>query len=161
MSQQEISVLPPSPRQRPIIAPTPHRACPCLPPPIAAPRRSPGISLRPSSPRQRPGGSRVAPRRGSVRSTGTRPGVKNFQLSVFCPSRLVPAPAPRRQPGGTAKRIGINPQVLAPGMKFFNMPLFPWSIYATAWIQLLATPVVGITLIMLIAERLFFSGSLE
>lgn len=46
----------------------------------------------------------------------------------------------------------------APGMKFFNMPLFPWSIYATAWIQLLATPVVGITLIMLIAERLFGIG---
>ena len=46
----------------------------------------------------------------------------------------------------------------APGMKFFNMPLFPWSLYATAWIQLLATPVVGITLIMLIAERLFGIG---
>jgi cytochrome c oxidase subunit 1 len=46
----------------------------------------------------------------------------------------------------------------APGMRFFNMPLFPWSIYATAWIQLLATPVVGITLIMLIAERLFGIG---
>ncbi len=46
----------------------------------------------------------------------------------------------------------------APGMKFFNMPLFPWAIYATAWIQLLATPVVGITLIMLIAERLFGIG---
>ena len=46
----------------------------------------------------------------------------------------------------------------APGMKFFNMPLFPWSIYATAWIQLLATPIVGITLLMLIAERLFGIG---
>ncbi len=49
-------------------------------------------------------------------------------------------------------------QMRAPGMKFFNMPLFPWSIYATAWIQLLATPVVGITLLMLIAERLFGIG---
>ncbi|MEI6764822.1 MAG: cbb3-type cytochrome c oxidase subunit I [Bacteroidota bacterium] len=46
----------------------------------------------------------------------------------------------------------------APGMKFFSMPLFPWSIYATAWIQLLATPIVGITLLMLIAERLFGIG---
>lgn len=43
-------------------------------------------------------------------------------------------------------------------MKFFNMPLFPWSLYATAWIQLLATPIVGITLVMLIAERLFGIG---
>lgn len=46
----------------------------------------------------------------------------------------------------------------APGMKMFSMPLFPWSIYATAWIQLLATPIVGITLLMLIAERLFKIG---
>ncbi|NVO03581.1 MAG: cbb3-type cytochrome c oxidase subunit I [Bacteroidetes bacterium] len=49
-------------------------------------------------------------------------------------------------------------QMRAPGMKFFNMPLFPWAIYATAWIQLLATPIVGITLLMLIAERLFGIG---
>lgn len=49
-------------------------------------------------------------------------------------------------------------QLRAPGMRFFNMPLFPWAIYATAWIQLLATPVVGITLIMLIFERLFGIG---
>ncbi len=46
----------------------------------------------------------------------------------------------------------------ASGMKFFNMPLFPWSIYATAWIQLLATPIIGITLLMLIAERMFGIG---
>ena len=49
-------------------------------------------------------------------------------------------------------------QMRAPGMKFFNMPLFPWALYATAWIQLLATPVIGITLLMLIAERLFGIG---
>jgi cytochrome c oxidase subunit 1 len=41
----------------------------------------------------------------------------------------------------------------APGMSFFKMPLFPWSLYATAWIQVLATPIVGITLLMLVAER--------
>src|SRR5665647_2816995 len=41
----------------------------------------------------------------------------------------------------------------APGMGFFRMPLFPWSLYATAWIQLLATPIIGITLLMVIAER--------
>jgi cytochrome c oxidase subunit 1 len=46
----------------------------------------------------------------------------------------------------------------APGMTWFRMPLFPWSIYATAWIQVLATPVVGITLLMLIAERVFKIG---
>lgn len=41
----------------------------------------------------------------------------------------------------------------APGMTWFKMPLFPWSLYATAWIQVLATPIVGITLLMVIAER--------
>lgn len=46
----------------------------------------------------------------------------------------------------------------APGMTWFRMPLFPWSLYATAWIQLLATPIVGITLLMLIAERVFRIG---
>jgi len=41
----------------------------------------------------------------------------------------------------------------APGMTWFRMPLFPWSLYATAWIQILATPIIGITLLMVIAER--------
>jgi cytochrome c oxidase subunit 1 len=52
----------------------------------------------------------------------------------------------------------------APGMSWLKMPLFPWTLYATAWIQLLATPVVGITLVMIIAERTlnigFFDPSL-
>lgn len=41
----------------------------------------------------------------------------------------------------------------APGMGWFKMPLFPWSLYATAWTQVLATPIVGVTLLMVIAER--------
>ncbi len=41
----------------------------------------------------------------------------------------------------------------APGMDWFKMPLFCWTLYSTAWIQLLATPVVGITLLMIAAER--------
>jgi len=41
----------------------------------------------------------------------------------------------------------------APGMTWFKMPLMAWSTYATAWIQLLATPVVGITLLMIFVER--------
>ena len=46
----------------------------------------------------------------------------------------------------------------APGMTWFRMPLFPWSLYATAWIQVLATPIVGITLMMIVAERWFQIG---
>jgi cytochrome c oxidase subunit 1 len=41
----------------------------------------------------------------------------------------------------------------APGMTWHRMPLFVWSLYATGWIQILATPVVGITLLLVIAER--------
>ena len=41
----------------------------------------------------------------------------------------------------------------APGMKWFRMPLFVWSVYATSWIQVLATPVVGITLVLILMER--------
>jgi cytochrome c oxidase subunit 1 len=46
----------------------------------------------------------------------------------------------------------------APGMTWFRMPLFPWSLYATAWIQVLATPIIGITLLMVIAERVLSIG---
>lgn len=40
-----------------------------------------------------------------------------------------------------------------PGMTWFRMPLFAWSLYATSWIQVLATPVIGITLVLIILER--------
>jgi cytochrome c oxidase subunit 1 len=42
----------------------------------------------------------------------------------------------------------------APGMGWFRMPLFPWSLYATAWMQVLATPIIGVTLLLLMVERL-------
>jgi cytochrome c oxidase subunit 1 len=46
----------------------------------------------------------------------------------------------------------------APGMTWDRMPLFVWSIYATAVIQILATPVLAITLLLLIVERLLGIG---
>ncbi|MEJ2596227.1 MAG: cbb3-type cytochrome c oxidase subunit I, partial [bacterium] len=49
-------------------------------------------------------------------------------------------------------------QLRTPGMGFNDMPLFSWAIYATAWIQLLATPIIGITLLMIVAERVFGIG---
>lgn len=39
------------------------------------------------------------------------------------------------------------------GMGWFNMPLFLWALYATAIIQVLATPVLAITLLLLAAEN--------
>src|SRR5579864_8078359 len=46
----------------------------------------------------------------------------------------------------------------APGMGWFDMPLFIWGIYATVVIQVLATPVLAITLVLLLLERVFQIG---
>jgi cytochrome c oxidase subunit 1 len=46
----------------------------------------------------------------------------------------------------------------APGMGWFNMPLMQWSLYATGWIQIIATPIIGITLLLVIFERSFGIG---
>lgn len=46
----------------------------------------------------------------------------------------------------------------APGMTWFRMPLFCWGLYATAWVMVLATPVIGITLFLIILERQFGIG---
>jgi cytochrome c oxidase subunit 1 len=45
-----------------------------------------------------------------------------------------------------------------PGMTWFKMPLFLWATYATAIIQVLATPVLGITVLLLAAERVLGIG---
>jgi cytochrome c oxidase subunit 1 len=45
-----------------------------------------------------------------------------------------------------------------PGMTWFRMPLFLWATYSTSIIQVLATPVLGITLLLLIAERTMHIG---
>jgi cytochrome c oxidase subunit I len=44
------------------------------------------------------------------------------------------------------------------GMTWFRMPLFLWAIYSTSLIQVLATPVLAITLMLLLAERLLRIG---
>jgi cytochrome c oxidase subunit 1 len=41
----------------------------------------------------------------------------------------------------------------APGLKFFRLPLFVWAIYATSLILVLATPVLAMTLVLLVIER--------
>lgn len=46
----------------------------------------------------------------------------------------------------------------APGMTWFRMPVFVWGTYATAIIQTLATPVIGMTLLLLLAERVMGIG---
>jgi cytochrome c oxidase subunit 1 len=46
----------------------------------------------------------------------------------------------------------------APGMTMYRIPLFVWALYSTAIIQILATPVLAITLLLLAAERTFGVG---
>jgi cytochrome c oxidase subunit 1 len=44
------------------------------------------------------------------------------------------------------------------GMGWFQMPLFLWALYATSIIQILATPVLAITLLLLMAENIMGIG---
>ena len=46
----------------------------------------------------------------------------------------------------------------APGLTWFRLPLFIWSIYATSVIQVLATPVLAVTLLLIAVERAFHFG---
>jgi cytochrome c oxidase subunit I len=46
----------------------------------------------------------------------------------------------------------------APGLTWFRLPLFVWAHYATSLIQVLGTPVIAITIVMLGVERAFGFG---
>jgi cytochrome c oxidase subunit 1 len=46
----------------------------------------------------------------------------------------------------------------APGMTWYCLPVFVWSTYATSLILVLATPVLAMTLLMLLAERVLHVG---
>ncbi len=65
--------------------------------------------------------------------------------------------------GFSSMLTGINfittiHRMRAKGMKWLQIPLFTWSLYATAWVQLLATPIVSITLVLVILERFLQTG---
>src|SRR6478672_10271074 len=46
----------------------------------------------------------------------------------------------------------------APGMTWFRLPLFIWSIYATSLVMILGTPVIAITILLLAFERVAHVG---
>jgi cytochrome c oxidase subunit 1 len=46
----------------------------------------------------------------------------------------------------------------APGLTFNRLPLFIWAVYATSIIQVLATPVIAITMLLLTMERVLHIG---
>ncbi|HYI08627.1 MAG TPA: cytochrome c oxidase subunit I [Thermoanaerobaculia bacterium] len=46
----------------------------------------------------------------------------------------------------------------APGLTWFRLPLFVWSMYATSVVIMLATPILAITLVLLMVERVLQVG---
>src|SRR5205814_2577512 len=46
----------------------------------------------------------------------------------------------------------------APGLTWFRLPLFVWATYATALIQVLGTPVIAVTVVLVALERAFHIG---
>ena len=65
--------------------------------------------------------------------------------------------------GFSSMLTGINfvttiHRLRAKGMGWGRLPMFVWTLYSTAWIQILATPMLGITLILIVLERVFGAG---
>jgi cytochrome c oxidase subunit 1 len=46
----------------------------------------------------------------------------------------------------------------APGITWGRVTLFVWALYATAWVQLLATPILAITVTLVMLERILGAG---
>src|SRR4029079_15616404 len=62
-------------------------------------------------------------------------------------------------PGFTGLNFVVPPPRLrAPGLTWFRLPLFVWSLYATSIIMLLATPVLAVALLLVAVERFLGVG---
>jgi cytochrome c oxidase subunit 1 len=51
--------------------------------------------------------------------------------------------------------IATTHMLRAPGMTWFRLPLFVWAIYATSIVMVLATPVLAMSLLLVMVERVF------
>jgi cytochrome c oxidase subunit I len=83
--------------------------------------------------------------------------------SMYANSNVVLTIAAAFIAGFSSIATGINfivtiHKMRAPGMTWFRMPLFVWAHYATSLIQILGTPVIAITLVLLAAERTLHLG---
>ncbi len=83
--------------------------------------------------------------------------------STYANSQVIPVALGVFITGFSSILTGLNfivtiHKMRAPGMTWFRMPLFLWSIYATSIIMVLGTPVLAITLFLLALERLFQVG---
>jgi cytochrome c oxidase subunit I len=83
--------------------------------------------------------------------------------SRYAQSAVVPGVVGAFIAGFSSIMTGLNIMVTvhkmrAPGMTWGRLPLFVWALYATSLIQLLATPVLAITLLLLAVERVWGVG---
>jgi cytochrome c oxidase subunit 1 len=81
----------------------------------------------------------------------------------FSTSRVIPAALGVFISGFSSILTGLNfivtiHRMRAPGLSWFRLPLFLWSIYATSLIIVLGTPVIAVTILLVAAERLFHFG---
>src|SRR5579871_3515122 len=78
--------------------------------------------------------------------------------SMYANSNVVLAVGAAFIAGFSSILTGINfivtvHKMRAPGMTWFRLPLFVWALYATSLVQILGTPVIAITLLLIVAER--------
>ncbi len=83
--------------------------------------------------------------------------------TMFSKTAVVPAALGAFVVGFSSILTGLNfivtiHKMRAPGMTWFRMPLFLWAMYATSLVMILGTPVVSITILLLILERVFRIG---
>jgi cytochrome c oxidase subunit I len=83
--------------------------------------------------------------------------------SMFSTSRVVPVVVGVFITGFSSILTGLNfiitiHKMRAPGLTWFRLPLFVWAHYATSLIQVLGTPVVAITLLLVGFERVAHVG---
>jgi cytochrome c oxidase subunit 1 len=83
--------------------------------------------------------------------------------TMFSNSAVIPAAMGAFVVGFSSILTGLNfivtvHKMRAPGMTWTRLPLFIWAHYATALIMILGTPVVSITLLLMVLERAFRVG---
>jgi cytochrome c oxidase subunit 1 len=81
----------------------------------------------------------------------------------FATTRVIPAALAIFVTGFSSILTGLNfivtiHRMRAPGLTWFKMPLFLWATYATSLINILGTPVIAITALLVAAERIFNFG---
>ena len=102
---------------------------------------------------------------GGARPAASTPGGRCTRRTARGPhTNVVPGVFGVFITGFSSIMTGLNIMVTihkmrAPGMTWGRLPLFCWAMYATSLIQLLGTPVIAITLLLLAVERVAGSAS--